>query len=148
MRLTELRNLLEIELGIPIYFPLEITEISSNIYGILTKTESFISKDVLNVSYNLTIHLYTLPDNFTFFEAIEELEILISLVLINKTKAYDIKFNTFYNENENNNNILLSCDFTLILSENNEIVNVGQRQFEVNQDIVLRRNNFKNKLGI
>jgi hypothetical protein len=148
MRLTELRNLLETELEIPIYFPLEYTEISATIYGILTKTESFISKSVLNVSYNLTIYSSNLPDSFTFFEGIEELEILISLVLINRTKAYDIKFNTFYNEVEDNSFVVLSCDFTLTLSENNEIVNVGQRQFEVNQDIVLRRNNFKNKVGI
>ncbi len=148
MRLIELKNLLETELEIPIYFPLEYTEISSQIYGILTKTESYISKDSLFVSYNLTIYSSNLPDSFSFFEGIEELEILISLILINKTKVYDIKFNTFYNEIEDNSYILLSCDFTIILTENNEIVNVGQNIFNINQDIITRRNNFKSKVGI
>jgi hypothetical protein len=148
MRSIELKNLLETELEIPIYFPLEYTEISSQIYGILTKTESYISKSSLYVSYNLTIYSSNLPDSFSFFEGIEDLEILIALVLINKTKVYDIKFNTFYNEIEDNSIVLLSCDFTIILTENNQIVNIGQNIFNSNQDITTRRNNFKNKIGI
>jgi len=148
MRSVELKNLLETELDIPIYFPLEYTEISATIYGILTKTESYISKSSLYVSYNLTIYFSNLPDSFSFFEGIEDLEILISLVLINKTKVYDIKFNTYYNEIEDNSVVLLSCDFTIILTENNEIVNIGQDLFNVNQNITTRRNNFKNKIGL
>jgi hypothetical protein len=148
MRSVELKNLLETELGLPIYFPLEYTEISATIYGILTKTESYIRNSALYVSYNLTIYFSNLPDSFSYFEGIEELEILISLILINKTKVYDIKFNTFYNEIEDNNLVLLSCDFTIILTENNEIVNIGQNIYNINQDIITRRNNFRNKIGI